>query len=188
MTDEEIVALYFDRSQEAIRETDHKYGRYCYTIAYRVLGDHEDSDECVNDTYLRTWKAIPPKHPRLLSAFLGKITRNLALDRWERNHAARRGAESGQLPLALEELQECVSGGDSTEAVVDRLVLAQILNRFLEELPEQTRKLFVGRYWYFDSTKELAWKYGMSEANVKTSLFRARGRLRETLQKEGIAV
>lgn len=182
MTDEEIVALYFDRSQEAVRETERKYGRYCHTIAYRVLEDHQDSDECVNDTYLRAWRSIPPQRPRALKAFLGRITRNLALDRWDRYGAGKRGG--GEAALALDELEECV--GEGGDALADRVALAQILDDFLAGLPRKTRLLFVRRYWYLDSIEELAERYHASESAVKAALFRARGRLKGILKREGI--
>lgn len=186
MTDEEIISLYYARSQEAIRETDQKYGRYCYAVAYRILADRQDSDECVNDTYLRTWKSIPPKHPAVLSAFLGKIARNLALDRYDRYTAEKRGG--GQMALALDELEECIPAQDEEENVLDRVLLVQVLNQFLDGLPDLARRLFIGRYWYLETTQELARQHQVSESNVKSSLFRSRNKLRKLLEKEGIAV
>ncbi len=182
MTDEDIVALYFERSQEAVRETDRKYGSYCHSIAYRVLENHQDSDECVNDAYLRAWRSIPPQRPRVLKTFLGRITRNLALDCWDRYGAEKRGG--GQAALALEELEECV--GDGGDALADRVALAQILDDFLAGLPQKTRLLFVRRYWYLDSIGELSERYHISESGVKTALYRARGRLKDILKREGI--
>ena len=186
MQDEKIIQLYWDRSQEAIRETEQKYGKYCHTIAWNILYNREDSEECVNDTWMKTWEAIPPQRPGLFKAFLGKITRNLALNRYEALHTQKRG--SGRTDLCLEELADCLSGKQEQETVVDRLVLTECLNHFLEGLKPEKRKLFVRRYWYMSSVKEISEMYGVSESKVKMSLLRTRKKLREVLEKEGIPV
>ena len=137
MKDEEIVDLYWARSEEAIAVTAEKYGKYCHTIAFNILHNDGDSEECVNDTYLRAWESIPPMRPERLSTFLGKITRNLSLDRYRRDNAEKRGR--GEVPLALEELRECLAAGDGEDIAVDDLLLTDIFNRFLSALTPEAR-------------------------------------------------
>ncbi len=184
MDDRQIIALYNERSEAALSETATKYGKYCRTIAYNILYNEEDSEECVNDTWLQAWEAIPPQYPNKLSAFLGKITRNLALNRYKQNAAKKRGG--GQTMLVLEELAECVPGTDSTEAAAEEALLIEVLNRFLGELPREKRKMFVRRYWYLSSVKEIAEDFGLGESNVKMTLLRIREQLKSVLEKEGI--
>jgi RNA polymerase sigma-70 factor (ECF subfamily) len=184
MEDRQIIALYNERSEAALSETAKKYGRYCRTVAYNILFNEEDSEECVNDTWLRAWEAIPPQCPERLSAFLGKITRNLALNRYKHNTREKRGG--GQTMLVLEELAECVPGADSTEQVVEEALLVEVLNGFLAELSAEKRKLFLRRYWYLSSVKDIAADFGLSESNVKMTLLRLRSKLKQTLEKEGI--
>lgn len=184
MEEKEIIDLYWARSEQAIRETDKKYGKFCHSIAYNILSDHEDSKECVNDTYLHTWNAIPPRRPNKLSAFLGRITRNLALNRYERDTAQKRGG--GQTVLALEELAECVPDPNTVERQVEDRALAELFNRFLADLPEESRKIFLRRYWQLCPVREIASFYGISESKVKMSLMRTRGKLKHFLEQEGI--
>ena len=184
MDDRQIIALYNERSEAALSETAKKYGRYCRTIAYNILFSEEDTEECVNDTWLRAWESIPPQCPERLSAFLGKITRNLALNRYKHNTREKRGG--GQTLLVLEELAECIPGGNSTEADAEGALLVDVLNRFLEEQPAEKRKVFLRRYWYLCSVKEIAEDFGLSESNVKMTLLRMRSKLKQTLEKEGI--
>lgn len=184
MDEQQIIALYWARSERAIDETARKYGSFCFSIAYNILADHSDSEECVNDTYLRTWNAIPPRRPSKLSAFLGKITRNLALKRWEANHAQKRGG--GQVVLALEELGECIPDPDTVERQVDDRLLTEKLNAFLSQLSEESRKIFLRRYWQLCTVKEIAAMDGVNESKVKMSLMRTRGKLRRFLEQEGI--
>lgn len=186
MEDQQIIDLFFSRSENAISETAHKYGRYCHSIAYRILQNEEDSEECVNDTYLKAWDAIPPKHPEKLSAFLGKLTRNLSLHLYEKHHAEKRG--SGRVALALDELSDCVPSADNVAQAVDDMALAEILNHFLGVLPAQPRTMFLRRYWYFDSVSEIASLFGVSESKVKMSLLRTRGKLKQFLEKEGVCL
>lgn len=184
MEDNQIIQLYFDRAEQAIRETDTKYGGYCYSIAWNILSSAEDAEESVSDTYLAAWNAMPPRRPRVLSAFLGKITRNIALDRWRKYRAFKRGG--GQIELALEELGECVSGEESVEnALIRREILAGI-DRFLESLTQTERMVFLCRYWYLDSTEEIAEKSGFTVSKVKSMLLRIRRRLYARLQEEGL--
>lgn len=177
MEDKQIIELFFARSEEAVRETAKKYGDYCRTIAGRILSNAADAEECVSDTWLRAWNAIPPNRPERLGAFLGRITRNLSLDRLR--------AEKRQCPIR-EELGECLTQGDPTGAMVDRVVLTAVLDRFLAGLPPKKRKLFLGRYWYFATVEELARDLGMSESSVKMTLLRLRRELKKLLQQEGI--
>lgn len=186
MEDDKIIALYEERSETAIEETEKKYGRYCHYISFGILGSDEDAKECVNDTYLRTWNAIPPARPNLLKTFLGKIVRNLSLNRYEKMTAEKRGG--GQVPLVLSELEECIPAENDTEQVVTDLVLKNVLNEFLRNLPQETRKLFVRRYFYLSPVKELAKEFHMSESQVTVRLFRTREKLRVLLEKEGITL
>lgn len=184
MDEKQIIDLYWARSERAIDETARKYGKFCHSIAYNILASHQDSEECVNDTYLQTWNAIPPRRPNKLSAFLGKITRNLALKKYEMVTARKRGG--GQVVLALEELAECIPDPDTVERRVDNRMLADKLNVFLSRLSAENRKIFLRRYWNLSSVKEIAASYGISESKVKMSLMRTRGKLKSFLEQEGI--
>lgn len=182
MDDNLIIELYWSRDPQAIAETGTKYGAYCRSIAYGVLRNTEDAEECVNDTWLRAWEAIPPQRPNKLSAFLGRITRNLALDRHDYNHASKR---SGEFDALLSELTDCIP---CTRDDYAQLELTELLNHFLRSLPQDRRNIFLRRYWYCESIEELSQRYGMSISAVKSSLFRTRSKLKEYLEKEGIAV
>ena len=184
MEDKQIVDLYWARSENAISETEIKYGRYCYYIAHNILHNNEDSEECVNDTYLNAWKAMPDRRPSKLSTFLGKITRNLSLNRWELYNAEKRGF--GQIPLALDELHECIPSPNSADHLVDDFALAEIFNRFLAALPKEKRMIFMRRYWYLSPIAEIAADYSISESKVKMSLLRSRNALKQVLEEEGI--
>lgn len=184
MNDNQIMDLYWARSETAISETANKYGKYCHYIAYNILFNDEDSEECVNDTYLKAWGIIPPQRPNRLSTFLGKITRNLSLDRYKHNSREKRG--NGQIPLALDELAECISATSSPDHILDDMVLVDCFNRFLAALPSETRKIFMRRYWFLSPIKEIAADFSISESKVKMTLLRARGELKQLLEKEGI--
>ena len=186
MDDSKIIALYLDRSEQAISETSKKYGRYCHYIAYGILQNDEDAEECVNDTYLRAWEAIPPKRPSRLQTFLGKITRNLSLNKWEKLSAEKRGA--GRASLVLDELSECIPTEKDTAHTVEAMVIRDTMNRFLQQLPAETRRLFVRRYFYLSPVKEIAEDYGLSESKVTVTLFRTRAKLKAVLEKEGITL
>lgn len=183
MDDKEIVALYFQRSEKAIEETASKYGKYCYSIAHNILSSHEDAEESVNDTYMDAWNSIPPHRPNLLSVFLGKITRRIAIDRWRRSGAQKRGG--GEIPLVLEELKDCIADDQDVEQIVERRQLAAQINAFVRSLPTSERKVFLCRYWYMDSISDIARRFGFSESKVKSMLFRTREKLRDELKKEG---
>lgn len=182
MEDQKIIELYWNRSEEAISETEQKYGNYCCSIARNILANREDAEECVNDTYLAAWNAIPPQRPSLLAAFLGKITRNLSIDRWRTQNRQKRG--SGEILLALDELDDCVSGQQSVDAEMERKRFAQVFNRFLDSLPEMERRIFLCRYWYLDPIAEIADRFGFSVSKVTSMLHRTRKKLYIVLEKE----
>lgn len=184
MEDKAIIDLYFARSERAISETSVKYGGFCYSIAYNILSNREDSEESVNDTYLAAWNNIPPRHPAVLGAFLGKMTRYISLNRWKHNAAKKRGG--GSVELALEELEECVSAGDATVQQFDRKEITRCVNRVLEGLPKTERQVFMCRYWYLDSLEVICTNFGFSESKVKSMLHRTRGKLRRALEEEGL--
>lgn len=186
MEDVRIVELYWQRDDSAIPASAEKYGAYCAAIARNILGNAEDAEECVNDTWLGAWNSMPPHRPSVLSAFLGKITRNLSFNRYKQNRADKRGG--GELPLVLEELAECVSGTASVEGELDRQELLRAINAFLSGLTPEKRALFVCRYWYADSVKDIASRTGMSEGRVSMALTRLRRSLYEYLTKEGFAL
>lgn len=186
MEDEAIYDLYWNRDEEAIHQTHLKYGAWCRGIALRILDIQEEAEECVNDTYLQVWNNIPPQRPNIFRAWLGRITRNLALSRYRRNHATKRGG--GQTALALEELSECVSGRESAESQLENQEVAAVINRFLESLNQRQRTIFMRRYWHMASIGDIAKAYGMTESQVTSLLFRCRKKLREMLVKEGIAL
>ncbi len=185
MEDEEIYDLYWARNEDAIARTHEKYGSWCRGIAIRILEIREEAEECVNDTYLQVWNNIPPQRPNVFRAWLGRITRNLALTRYRKTHAVRRGG--GQTDLALEELRECVSGR-AMESDLDDREIAAVINRFLASLPEEQRNVFMRRYWHMASIRDIARIYGMSESRITSMLHRQRKSLRAMLEKEGIAV
>ena len=180
--DQKIIELYFGRSEQALMETAVKYGRYCTSIAYGILGSREDAQECVSDAYLTAWNAIPPRRPADLGTYLGKITRNLSIDRLRTRNRDKRGG--GEVPLALEELEEVVAGSDSPENEALRKELTASLNRFLAGLTGQERYVFVRRYWYLDSLGDIAKSTGFSGSKVASMLYRLRGRLKNQLIKE----
>lgn len=184
MRDEDIIHLYQKRSEQAVVETERKYGAYCKTIAGRILQDGEDCKECLNDTWLKVWETIPPVVPKKFSAYVGKITRNLALNMYKYKYAGKRISE--RMMVSMEELKDCVSERESVEGKVEEKMVLEKLNAYLEQLPELQRKIFVRRYFYMDSMKEIADLYEMKESYVKTLLFRTRRKLKEYFQKEGI--
>ena len=183
LPDAEIVELYFARSEEAIVQSDRKYGKTCHHIAYNILYSDQDAEECVNDTWLRAWNAIPPERPAALGAWLSAVTRRLALSRYDYKTAAKR---YGGIQTSLDELAECVPDGSITLA--DDVAMGLIINSFLESLPTRTRMVFMRKYWYMDSVEGIAAAMGMSESAVKVILYRTRKKFRAWLDKEGIVV
>lgn len=184
MNDSEILDLYFARSEQAIVQTDAKYGPYCFSIANHILSNPSDAEESVNDTWLTAWNAIPPTRPQQLGTFLGRLTRNLAIDRWRKNTAGKRG--SGETQVLLDELEDCVSGAESPEAEFLHKELSAALNRFLHRLPEQDRAVFLLRYYHSLAHLEIARKTGLSPNQVKYILKRTRTALAAALKKEGL--
>ena len=183
MEDARIVDLYWARSEEAITRTAEKYGNYCFSIAYGILSDPEDAKEGVNDTYLAAWDSMPPHRPMVLSAFLGKITRRISIDKWRKRNAKKR---SGLMEVALEELENCIPGKDDTEQAVQRMDLTETLDRFLASLSKEKRVIFMQRYWYLRSVREIAEDLHIGESKVKMVLLRTRNQLRSVLEEEGI--
>lgn len=184
MDDQKIIDLYWSRSESAISESNRKYGKYCYSIAYNILTNNEDAEECVSDTYMAAWKAMPPQRPSILATFLGKITRNLSIDRWRSRSRYKRGG--GEIILALEELEECVSDSQTVEKAYEQKLIALVFNRFLESLQETERQIFLCRYWYLDSIADIANYYGFSNSKVTSMLYRTRKKLRAMLKKEDL--
>lgn len=182
MEDQQILAMFFERSEQAIVETDKKYGAYCYGIAYNILSNREDSEESVSDAYLAAWNTIPPRRPNVYRAFLGKLTRHISIDRWRRNGAQKRGG--GEICLALEELGEC-AGPDCVEQMVEARALAHSIHTFLSTLSQTERNVFLCRYWYLDSVADIATFSGFSQSKVSTMLHRLREKLRRHLKMEG---
>ena len=182
MEDREIVELYWNRSEHAIAETETKYGSYCLSIANRILEDPEDSRECTNDTWLDAWNAMPPHRPSILSTFLGKITRRIAIDRWRYRNAYKRGG--GVMIVALDELEECVATSDGMDRQLEQQEMERLMKLFLSSLPQTERQIFLCRYWYLDSIAEIAKQFDFSQSKVTSMLHRTRGKLRKLLEKE----
>ena len=185
MEDQQIIDLYWQRNTQAIDVTEEKYGGQLQQMAENLLEVHEDAEECVNDTYLQAWNAIPPNRPAVFSAFIGKIVRNLALDRYRKRNAGKRGG--GELTLALEELYDCASD-TSVEGSMEQKDLSRLISGFIRSLPRQEGDIFICRYWYLDPVKEIAQQFSISESKVKNTLFRTRKKLKAVLLKEGIVV
>ena len=183
MNDERIVELYWQRNESAIQETNKQYGAYLLGIAHRILGDPGESEETVNDTYLRAWNVIPPKRPTRLGGFLSKITRELAIDRWRRRKAEKRVAT--EYALSLEELSECVPGGETPDEALDADQLAKVIGAYLAERKPAAREAFLRRYFYAESLQEIAVNMGVSLSWVKSTLHRMRQGLQAYLEKEG---
>ena len=183
MDDAKIVQLYWDRDEQAISATANKYGSYCTSIANNILGNREDAEECVNDTYMTAWTSLPPHRPNSLCAYLGKITRNLSIKRYKHNTAYKRGG--GQAVLVLEEIAEFLSDKDSVEQEIDRKELIKAIDTFLGTLPAEKRSIFLRRYWFFDSISDIASRFGMTENNVSVTLNRLRFKLHNYLLKRG---
>ena len=184
MDDRRIVELFLERSEEAILETDIKYGRYCHKIAFNVLGNDEDSEECVNDAYMRAWGSIPPNEPDSMASYIGRITRNLALDKLRQKQSDKRG--NGEVPVVLDELAECVSGHDELERRQDSAEIAAAIDSFLNELNSVERGVFMRRYWMMEPIADVANRYDISVSKTTTMLFRLRNRLKKHFMNEGI--
>ena len=183
MEDQKIIDLFWERDPEAIRYVNSSYGTYCFSIANHILGNQLDAEECVNDTWLRVWESIPPERPNFLRAFLGKITRNLAINRFQRETAQKRGG--GELPLVLEELSCCITGSSDPEASVSAKELGKCVNAFVGSLPLRDRNVFVRRYFFTESVENIAKRYSLQKNNVLVILHRTRRKLKKYLIREG---
>lgn len=186
MEDYNIVKLFWDRSEEAIKETSHKYANYCYRIAHNILSNEEDAEECVNDTYLNTWNSIPSHRPEHLSTYLGKITRNLAINRYKKRNSAKNGG--GNLHYVLDELNECLPSNECVEDKVDEECVKEIINHFLYTISKEECNVFIRRYWYADSIFAISERYSLSASKVKSMLYRTRKKLKQYLEKEDIII
>lgn len=184
MEDWQIISLYWERDEQAIGHTRTKYGGYLNTIAYNILANPEDSEECVNDTYLRVWNAIPEDRPKLFSAYMGKITRNLSLNLYTRQKAQKRGG--GEVPYLLDELEDCIPAQGSVEEQSELAELTSAINGFLGQLNGEARALFIRRYWYAQPINQLVEWTGYSESKIKSTLFRLRKKLKIHLEQEGV--
>ena len=202
MTDEKIIQLYFNRNEKAIEETAIKYSSYCYKIANNILRNRQDSEECLNDTWMQTWDSIPPTHPVHFNLFLAKIVRRRCTivtipfripflcncriptgNKYRNNYTQKRGR--GEIALVLEELEECLAGHSDVEALYIAEELQETINTFVRALPEREGNVFIRRYFYSDSIKDISVRYRMSENNIRVMLNRTRNKLRDRLEKEG---
>lgn len=184
MEDNEIIDLYLSRNEKAIEETDRKYRIFCCKIANNILHNQNDTDEILNDTYFGLWNSIPPNKPNSLTAFIGRITRNLSLKKLRSDTTEKRG--NGEISLVYEEIAECIQSAEDTEKTLESKELSQHINSFLYKLKDSERNVFICRYWYFDSIEEIAEHFGYSKSKVKTMLFRTRKKLYAELKSEGI--
>ena len=184
MEDQEIIALYFARNEQAIEESSRKYGRYCYAVADNILKNHEDSEECVSDTWLRSWQAIPPKRPSVLRMFFAEITRNLAFDRYRAERAKKR--YDGEMPLVLDELAECVASGTDVEGEVLGQALSDCINAFLKKQKSRDAGIFLRRYFFTESVRDIAGRFGITENHASVILKRTHEKLRRYLEEEGL--
>ena len=183
MEDSQIVELYWQKNADAISETSSKYGAYCFTIANQILCSKEDSEECVNDTWLHAWNAMPPQRPNVLRMFLAKITRNLSVNRFKARGAEKRGG--GEIDPVLDELADCLGGGTDVEAAYEVKELERCIHRFVRGLPERDGNVFVRRYFFTEPAADIAERYGLTENNVMVILSRTRKKLKLKLVKEG---
>lgn len=182
MEDADIIQMFFERDEHAIIHTSEKYNRYCLKIAFNILKDRLDADECVNDVYLRLWNIIPPNSPESLQAFIAKLTRNRAIDIYKSKHSVTRIQNA--YSVSLDELAECIPDGTDFE----ESDLKDILNRFLREQSTDARKIFVRRYFYCEEIEQISQFFGISQSKVKTTLFRTRQKLKEYLRKENYTI
>ncbi len=185
MTDEKIIELFFARDEAALNHTAEKYEKYCYTVAYNILSNHQDSEECVNDTYLAAWQSIPPERPKQLSAYLGKIVRNFALMRHRKERAYKRSAN---IAVISDEILALIPDNFDISEEYDARRIGFIIDTFLRTINKTDRQIFVRRYWYCDSIADICRQFGFGESRVKVSLHRTREKLAETLKKEGVAL
>lgn len=186
MEDSAIIDLYWGRDQSAIAETEIKYGGFLRNLSWNILRSHDDAEECVNDTYLRTWNAIPPARPTAFRAWLGRIARNLSLDRWKQARTQKRGGDN--MDLLLGELDVCVPAPHGTEKALEDQEIAALISVFLRKLSAESRIIFLRRYWYGQELADIAMQLGCGQGKVKSSLFRTRKALRTYLEQEGVSI
>ena len=184
MEDAAIVDLYWQRSDMAIAATDEKYGTLCRSLSHNILASREDAEECVNDTWFRAWNAMPTERPHVLATFLGRITRNMAISLFRSKSRVKRGG--GELPLALDELNDCIPSDLDVARSYEIKEFQQAVGSFVASLAETDQKVFVARYWYMTPVKEIARRLSLSESKTKSILFRLRNQLRDTLKEEGL--
>ena len=185
MEDAEIIDLLFKRDQQAIRELDTKYGKACYRLSYNIVNDRQDAEECVNDAYLGAWNTIPPARPDPLLTYLCKIVRNTSLNNYYRKKAAKR---NGRCAAAMEEIEACIASPDTVDAEIEARELARIIESFLDTLTAENRVIFMRRYWFSDSGRDIAEFVGLTEKNVSVRLTRIRGKMRKFLIERGVSV
>lgn len=185
MDDIQIIELYWNRNEKAISESNTKYGPLLKRIAFNILANNEDSEECVNDTYAKAWTSIPPQKPNSLAAYLGRIIRNLSINRWHENHAQKRGNGA---ELLLSELSDCIPSSSSVESETDVTTLSDMINKWLSSLPQDDRVLFLRRYWFGDSLNSLATECSTSPNRISGRIYRLRQKLKNVLEKEGISI
>ena len=183
MNDEKIIELFFERSEQAIKELDGKYGKVFHSISNRILSDHQDAEECVNDAYLAAWNAIPPARPNPLLAFVCKIVRNISLKRYEKNTAAKRNS---RYDVAMEELEDCLTSPTTIEEEISERELTEIIESFLDSLSKENRVIFMRRYWFSDTYADIAKQVGLTEKNVSVRLTRIRHDLRKYLSEREV--
>lgn len=188
MEDTQIIELFWDRDETALNEIGQKYGHFCFNIAWKILANKEDSEECVNDTWFAAWRYIPPKRPTILSSFLGKITRNFAIDNLRKKYAAKR-MDLHMTNTMVDITQEVKALNQQITYSLDKHIeekeLVQLINTFLQELKDKDRDIFLRRYWHMDSIAEISKRHGESESSIKSNLFRTRNKLKKELKKEG---
>ena len=185
MNDEQIIGLFFERSEQAITELDKKYGRVCHSVSYNILSNRQDAEECVNDAYLGVWNAIPPAKPNPLLAFVCKIVRNISLKRYEQNTAVKRNSK---YDVAMEELEECLASSATIEEEIAERELTKMIESFLDSLSKENRVIFLRRYWFSDTYADIAKQVGLTEKNVSVRLTRIRKELRKHLSEREILI
>lgn len=185
MDDEKIIGLFFERSEQAIKELDSKYGKLCHKLSFNILNNRPDSEECVNDAYLGAWNAIPPEKPNLLSAYICKIVRNISLKRYYAKTAAKRNSV---YDVAMEELEACLATPNSVDDEIETKELARVIEKFLDTLSEENRVIFMRRYWFSDTYADIAERVGFSEKNVSVRLVRIRKQLKDYLSEREVFI
>lgn len=185
MNDLQIIELYFRRDEKALQETAIKYGGFCYNMAFNILSIHEDAEECVNDTYLRTWESIPPEEPNCFKSWLARVVRNTSLDLWRKNHRKKRYAG---IEVLFDELEECIHSYANVEEEIEGKSLTMLLNKWLADLAQADRILFMRRYWYGEPLKNLAKSYKTTPADIANRMYRLRQKLKTELEKEGVII